>query len=301
MDRAVRLYASDTDWIQKVDELARRSSCIVVETARSDNLRVEYEYLRREGLHEKLFVFTGHPSREERRFILIWQRMRFGTLHVGWQKFSADLALLGYDLGFSDPGPGSVITFDADGRGILLTTQAVSAAEFVDPIGAWMARREKIGRCVPTSCLSCSRKFHVFPADSAVVRERWCRNCELFGGRRVSGHLLLTGYQNLANAGDAVAMANLGIVYRQVSERRAPTTKFDVEVREYRNAMAASWFRKAAEAGDVGGMINLADMHEKGIGGLQKDANQALHWYERAAKCGSRVAQLNLERLQTPN
>jgi hypothetical protein len=143
---AVRLYASDTDWIQKVDELARRSSCIVVETARSDNLRLEYEHLRREGLHEKLFVFTGHQDLKEARWFSIWQRMRIGTLHVGWQKFSEDLALLGYDIGFSDPGPGSVMTFDAAGRGILLTKQAESAAEFVEPIRAWIASREKIER-----------------------------------------------------------------------------------------------------------------------------------------------------------
>jgi TPR repeat protein len=96
-------------------------------------------------------------------------------------------------------------------------------------------------------------------------------------------------YQNLAGAGDAIAMANLGIMYRQ---GRGVS-------RDY--ASAASWFRKAAEAGDVGSMIHLADMHEKGIGGLPKDAKESVLWYERAARSGSRVAQEYLERLHTAN
>lgn len=53
---AVRFYATDSDWIQKVEELAHRSSCIVLEMAKSGNLRTELEYLRNTGLQSKLFV-----------------------------------------------------------------------------------------------------------------------------------------------------------------------------------------------------------------------------------------------------
>jgi Sel1 repeat len=348
---AVRLYASDADWIQKLGELARQSSCIVAETARADNLRTEYAYLRREGMQDKLFVFTGHPEWGHRPWLQVWgEKARFGILRVDWEVFSEDLSRLGYDLHFRDPGLGSVITFDAGGRGLVLTTQAETPAEFVEPIRAWVERRERIGRCMPTLCLSCGQEFHVFPADIPVIRERWCRKCDvglnafqravkrygtrhqtlrawvclicffiipmcissiLFDGRGWLEFLFLIleicaiyaafvwasfrkdrrlgrRYQNLAEAGDAVAMTNLGIMYRPGGALGDRTS-------------AAVWFRKAAQAGDIGGMVNLADMLDKGIGGLQKDANEAVCWYQRAADLGSLAAQRGLDRLKTTN
>jgi hypothetical protein len=177
---AFRLYASDIDWIQKLGELARQSFCILVVGGRSDNLRLEYEYLRREGMQEKLFIFTEHPKSQRKGWLGIWGEMvRFGTLRISWREVSADLAKLGYDLVFSDPGLGSVITFDSEGRGIVLTTQAKTADEFVDPIRAWVERRDKIGRSVPTQCISCGQRYYVFPADIPVIRERWCRRCDV--------------------------------------------------------------------------------------------------------------------------
>ena len=53
-------------------------------------------------------------------------------------------------------------------------------------------------------------------------------------------------------------MANLGVMCKDVDE-----------------VAAAAWFRKATEAGDVGGMINLAQMYEEGRGGLKNDAGHA--------------------------
>jgi Sel1 repeat len=347
---AVRLYASDTDWIQKLGELARQSSCIVVQTGRSGNLRVEYEYLRREGMQEKLFIFTGHPNWRRRGWLKIWREMvRFGTLRISWQDFSADLATLGYDLGFSDPGRGAVITFDVEGRGIVLTTQAKTAAEFVEPIRAWVERRNKIGRGIPTQCISCGQRHYVFPADTPVIRERWCPKCDLglnvlertvkrFWTGHTTGAALALGlplvvvplivfgplgilfvflvevpvfrfagvwakqriwrrlmrlYERLAEAGDAVAMANLGLL------RRNPPVGFlrknpPITASDYSDA--ALWFRKSAEAGDICGMIQLADILARGSGGLDADANQAVYWYKRAAALGSRAAQQKLER-----
>jgi TPR repeat protein len=77
--------------------------------------------------------------------------------------------------------------------------------------------------------------------------------------KRRMARRILSRYGTLAAAGDAVAMANLGIFYKDVDD-----------------VAAAAWFRKAAEAGDVGGMINLAQMYEDGRGVLKNDANQAL-------------------------
>jgi hypothetical protein len=334
---AVRLYATDSDWVQRLEELAWRSSCIIVEMARSDNLRTEFEFLRQAGLQNKLFIFTGHPSPYyDLRFL---ERLHFGAVYAKWAAFSRDLARIGYDMPETDPGLGSVITFDECGRSIILTTEARSPTEFVEPIKAWLSTHEMIGRCVPTSCVACGRQYHVFPADFPKLRQRWCPDCSravymncferlwlltfvalilsqviIFIGcsskferwlnnyvltgmvlpvflidwwiwakvqksnKRRIGRRIVSRYGTLAAAGDAVAMANLGILCKDVDE-----------------VAAAAWFRKAAEAGDVGGMINLAQMYEERRGGLRNDANQALTWYRSAASIGSPLARRRVQ------
>ena len=89
-------------------------------------------------------------------------------------------------------------------------------------------------------------------------------------------------------------MANLGLLCTNppvgLLRKNPPITSSD-----YRSA--ALWFRKSAEAGDIGGMIHLADIFAGGSGGLDADANQAVYWYKRAAALGSRAAQQKLESL----
>jgi hypothetical protein len=301
-------------------------------------------------MQEKLFIFTEHPTWHRRGWLKTWSEMvRFGNLRISWQEFSADLAKLGYDLAFSDPGPGAVITFDVEGRGVVLTTQAKTADEFVEPIRAWVERRDKVGCCVPTQCISCGQRHYVFPADIPVVRERWCRKCDLglnvlertvkriftrhpmlyfwsfmpllvvplivFGPLGTLAFFLVEVpvlrlaavcnqhrirrrvmrlYEKLSEAGDAVAMANLGLLCTN------PPIGFlhnnpPIKASDYRSA--ALWFRKSAEAGDIGGMIQLADILARGTGGLDPDATQAVYWYKRAAALGSRAAQQKLESL----
>jgi len=45
-----------------------------------------------------------------------------------------------------------VIGFDADGRGQILTSDAVLPDEFVEPIVAWLDRRPHVERCAETTC-----------------------------------------------------------------------------------------------------------------------------------------------------
>ena len=176
---ALRTYAKDTDWMERLDGLARQSLCILVEMGKSANLRWEFEHLRREGMQQKLFVVTRHSTEGSGLawafWGLVWRLQ--GLRPVNWKEFSSDLARLGYDLGLEDPGPGSVITFDGEGRGILLTTEADRPADFVEPIRAWTTGRQKIGRHVPVSCSKCGRGFHALPGE-AEVREKWCRDCQ---------------------------------------------------------------------------------------------------------------------------
>jgi len=79
------------------------------------------------------------------------------------------------------------------------------------------------------------------------------------GSRRWTDKRLNARNRKLAEAGNTVAITNLGISRLSCNTDAA-------------KAEAANWFCKAAEAGDIGGMINLADMYENGLGGLEKDA-----------------------------
>jgi hypothetical protein len=60
------------------------------------------------------------------------------------------------------------------------------------------------------------------------------------------------------------------------------------------DAEAVKWFRKAADAGNPGGMNSLGFMYANGRGGLPKDDAQAVHWYRKAADAGIAAGMHNL-------
>jgi TPR repeat protein len=62
--------------------------------------------------------------------------------------------------------------------------------------------------------------------------------------------------------------------------------------------LAAEWYRKAAEAGNVPGEIHLADGYRDGRG-LTRDMAQAAAWYRKAADQGDAAAQGTLAMLYT--
>ncbi len=181
---AARQYAKDTDWMQRLEELAKGAVCIVLEVGKSANLRWELEYLRSTGQQTKLFVFT-HPEPEPGTGLayaywgLLW-RLK-GIEKIRWPKFAAGLAAIGYQPG-DDPGPGAVLTFDAQGQGLLLTCGAASPDEFIAPIAAWIERHERIGKCVAASCGSCGRRVFVSPTPSPAGSSAECPAC---AGKRI--------------------------------------------------------------------------------------------------------------------
>jgi tetratricopeptide (TPR) repeat protein len=155
-DGATRLYAKDTEWMERLDNLARRASCILMEVGSSQNLRWELEHIRHEGLQEKLFVLT-RPSFSGSSIRLSWWfwnllwRMK-GIHSFGWREFADNLAQLGYSLDVGrDPGSGAVVSFDGSGTAILLTTGAQRPQDFVEPIQAWITKSAKSGSGDPLS------------------------------------------------------------------------------------------------------------------------------------------------------
>jgi TPR repeat protein len=85
----------------------------------------------------------------------------------------------------------------------------------------------------------------------------------------------------LANAGNAVAQFNLGLMY----------DKGNGVAQDY--AEAARWFRKAADQGLAVGQFNLGVSYEKGQG-LPQDYAEAAKWYRKAAEKDLAMAEYNL-------
>jgi predicted small lipoprotein YifL len=84
-----------------------------------------------------------------------------------------------------------------------------------------------------------------------------------------------------AEAGDAKAQYNLGVMYR---------TGQGVE-QDFKEAV--NWYRKAADQGDVEAQFTLGLMYDTGEG-VEQDFKEAVKWYQNAADQGYADAQYNL-------
>ena len=91
----------------------------------------------------------------------------------------------------------------------------------------------------------------------------------------------LREWKPLAEAGDANAQYNLGVMY----------SKGEGVLQDYKEAV--KWYLLAAEQGDANAQFNLGVMYRKGEGVLQDD-KEAAKWYLLAAEQGYASAQYNL-------
>ena len=315
---AVRTYADDTQWKEVFRHFVQQSACIVAEVGISANLQWELRQIRQTGLQEKLFIFTP-PSSAGFTFSwafwnLLWSLK--GLHRVRWRDFAEGLGKLGFDISFADPGPGSVITFDVEGRGMLLTSQARQPAEFVEPIAAWVGTREKTGRHVRASCPVCGKPEYLLPTQAETARKHWCLACETnhYPGARARrilaplvgcvywAYLLLLGFPLVAvgrmfrpEAGwwdwllgcSAIAPLLLAFaihIWLKVAWDGSPKD----------DTRAATWYLSAADEGSSNAMLNLGLMYRRGWGGLPRDDFQAANWYVKAAEAGSRAGMNNV-------
>lgn len=169
-DGAVRMYAQDLDWQDHFKDLAARASTVVVEVAKSENLRWEFQYLREHGLQRKLYVFTrpiegGTSSKTTRLFMrfLAWAK---GVEPVNWLEFAATLNRLGYRLDLSDPGNGAVVSFDEEGRSVVLTSGAELPEDYLRPMRERVAIQSHNG---PAAVESPASTTTVQPASAPAV------------------------------------------------------------------------------------------------------------------------------------
>jgi hypothetical protein len=97
-----------------------------------------------------------------------------------------------------------------------------------------------------------------------------------------------------ANAGDAAAQVALGESYvAQAADLH------NVAQAGEACKLAAEWFAKAADKGDVRGQLHLAALYRDGCKGFARDMQQAAAWYRKAAEQGDVSAQGMLGLLYT--
>jgi uncharacterized protein len=85
-----------------------------------------------------------------------------------------------------------------------------------------------------------------------------------------------------ANGGDAAALVAVGDCY---AEGKGVARNY---------ALAADWYRKAAEKNDTAAEMRLAALYRDGAKGFQRDMAQGALWYRKAAEQGDVTAQATM-------
>ena len=98
---------------------------------------------------------------------------------------------------------------------------------------------------------------------------------------KVSPEQELAALTKKAEAGDAIAQNNLGVMYANGEGVPKDAVK------------AVEWYQKAALQGEASAQNNLGAMYANGEG-VPKDAAKAVEWYQKAAVQGNAIAQHNL-------
>lgn len=316
---ALRTYADDSHWKGLFDRFAQQCACMVAEAGKSSNLRWEFKRIRQEDLQGKLFVFTPFSRSGYRFQWAFWNLLWFlkGLRPTRWHEFAKDMSELGYDIGFEDPGPGSIITFDRECRAMVLTTGARQPADFVEPIAAWIRAREKTGRHLHVSCLRCGKSVYLPPTVAEEADKSWCQACEMIPPpevrfrqklARIAGYTcwayllfpFLVGYVLVRSfaagagwRGRLLGWTIIGLLPLAIAAYNWATRKaWDGSPQD--NIRAASWYREAAAMGNTNAMVNLGIMYRRGWGGLAADDCQAATWYRKAAERGNRTGMNNL-------
>jgi hypothetical protein len=145
---AARSYNKDDTWKDEFHQLAASAVAFLMEVGSSQNVSWEFQHIRQQGWHERIFVITGHPSFATTgsfHRLSDWIGRLKGISKTTWQEFSTGLTRLGYSLPSEDPGPGAVITFDSECNSVLLTTGADLPDEYIEPIRAYLAKARSVG------------------------------------------------------------------------------------------------------------------------------------------------------------
>jgi hypothetical protein len=140
---AYRDYQTDERWKDVFYERVARCACIMMQWGTSNNLQFELTSILSRGICHKLFILT--PPRADPLDKYEWVRTSIlKERPANWETFSAILRDNGYQLPEEPPGVGSVLTFEPDGRPLVLVQRAVQPEEYIVPIYARLVERNII-------------------------------------------------------------------------------------------------------------------------------------------------------------
>jgi hypothetical protein len=133
---ALRVYVASADWREQVKKLALAASVILMQPDVSSAVQFELELIRRVDCQTRFFVVTAPTI--WRIYDWYW-KVQFrlcGWRAPSWEAFAEQLRVAGFlDVG-ADPGPGAVVSFDANGRRVDLVRGCTRPRQYVDAIMA---------------------------------------------------------------------------------------------------------------------------------------------------------------------
>jgi hypothetical protein len=133
-------------------------------------------------------------------------------------------------------------------------------------IEAW--RNDRVKRLILVAVVAAA--LHAGAAQTAVL-----------GNAAIDAALLAR-----ANAGDAASEIQVGERYAQQA-----AAEQDRELIPGDYKQAETWYKKAAEQGNLSGELHLAALYRDGGRGFPRDMAQAAAWYKKAAEQGDAGAQ----------
>jgi hypothetical protein len=138
---AYREYQTDERWKDVFHERVAQCACVVMQWGTTNNLQFELTSILARGMCHKLFILT--PPRADVLDKYEWVRTSLlKEKPANWETFSGILRSNGYRLPEEPPGIGSVLTFETDGRPVVLVQRAVTPGEYIYPIHSRLAARE---------------------------------------------------------------------------------------------------------------------------------------------------------------
>jgi hypothetical protein len=175
---AVREYAQDAAWKRRFTQLAHSVKCIVLSAGDSANLQWELAQIRQMGTNRKLCMFTPprDPEKSVAEIVRAEDRSRKRLVN-DWHSATEVLDRAGFECEPECPGFGAALSFDNEGKSVLLTTDAGTPEEYVMPVASWIASGTRTGRCIPTTCDSCGIRTYETPNGSATASCVLCFIC----------------------------------------------------------------------------------------------------------------------------
>lgn len=144
---AFRDYQTDESWKQVFFERAEQCACILMQLGSSNNLQFELTSILSRGMRQKLFILT--PPQENVRDRMAWVRkFILKETPATWEVFASILKGNGYQIPTEPLRVGCVLTFEPDGRPLVLTQGAFQPEEYILPISK---RLESLASASPSA------------------------------------------------------------------------------------------------------------------------------------------------------